>query len=110
MPRPCHRAQANTEQEEGRTELEECILAAASEDEVQACLAAEDERAIPHPPAKLATASSAKGPAEPLTEVEECILAAASEDEVQACVAAEDAREAAAASGRSVRYVWSKVA
>jgi len=59
------------------TLVEECILAAESEDDVQSCLSLDDDRPNNSPP-------------DVLSSLEVCILAAGSEDEVQECMTIHD--------------------
>jgi len=67
-----------------RDPIEECIVNAASEDEVQECLQTV-------PPASLMDGTDSEGD----DELDQCILGAPSEDAVQACLQASEARAAA---------------
>lgn len=60
--------------------MEECILAAASEDEVRVCMEVADEM----------EATTELEPDAPTTALEQCILASQNEDEVQACMQASE--------------------
>jgi len=62
--------------------LEECVAAAASEDDVNACMLAYDDAVE-----AMGDAPDTK-PIEDLSELDVCILDARSEDEVQACIEA----------------------
>jgi len=63
--------------------VEQCILDAKSEDEVQACLQIEDEE-------HFVSEATLKTLSDDLESLDECILHATSEDEVQACMQLSD--------------------